>query len=274
MARLPALISAYAELDGRPVKTIDWFARVARENGKIASTKRGAGAAHMDAQDAVNLILASNCADEAKDGPLAVEQFRSLRRLDVEGASAVPAAFARVVREGSLGGALEALIAATGEIQAGFTERLRSIFPNEDPGGDAELFYSLLGVDVTLRKFAASISAWEAFQGPRETTLHIHYAPDLAKLHEGFYAPEPPRHRSVQVTLSFAIFRACADLLAGNGTVGPTPRKRSSKSVLAPTQKGPAGQPASPKRILQAAFRLGDAVPAHKSDGCPTGLGG
>lgn len=33
-------------------------------------------------------------------------------------------------------------------------------------------------------------------------------------LHEGFYTPEPPRHRAVHITLSFEIFRACAQLLA------------------------------------------------------------
>jgi hypothetical protein len=95
-------------------------------------------------------------------------------------------------------------------------------------------------------------------QGPRDTILHIVYAPDTASLHEGFYTPEPPRHRSVHITLSFETSMACADLVSGDGAVGAKPQTRLSKSVLAPTQKGPAGQTASPNRILQAAFRLGE----------------
>ncbi len=76
MARLPALVTEYARLDGRPRKTIDWYARLARQAGKLPTTKRGLGAAHMGVREAVNLILACNGAEDPKEGANAIEKYR------------------------------------------------------------------------------------------------------------------------------------------------------------------------------------------------------
>ncbi|MFN3668137.1 MAG: hypothetical protein ACK4VY_02420 [Brevundimonas sp.] len=60
MARLPALIDAIAEHDGRGRPTIFHIARRVRDAGLIASKTRGAGAAAMTYRDAAILLMAVN----------------------------------------------------------------------------------------------------------------------------------------------------------------------------------------------------------------------
>lgn len=78
MSKLPALVSALAKCDGRPRQTLDHIARVIREAGYIATTKRGSGAAEMTGRDAANLILGINGADIPREAPIAIDRFRSL----------------------------------------------------------------------------------------------------------------------------------------------------------------------------------------------------
>lgn len=60
MARLPALIDAIAEHDGRGRPTVFHIARRVRDAGLIASKTRGAGAAVMTYRDAAVLLMAVN----------------------------------------------------------------------------------------------------------------------------------------------------------------------------------------------------------------------
>ena len=79
MIRLPALITEYARLDGRPRSTIAWYARLAREAGELPTTKRGRGAAQMGVREAVNLVLACNCNEDPKEGARYLDLFRRMK---------------------------------------------------------------------------------------------------------------------------------------------------------------------------------------------------
>ncbi|MCA1545021.1 hypothetical protein I6F18_34610 [Bradyrhizobium sp. NBAIM32] len=78
MARLPVLISRIAPFDGRSPDAIAHVARLVRESGYIATTKRGSGAAEMTTRDAANLLIALHGSDSPKRAPEAVERFRRL----------------------------------------------------------------------------------------------------------------------------------------------------------------------------------------------------
>lgn len=78
MAKLPVLISRIAPFDGRSPDALAHVARLVRESGYIATTKRGSGAAEMTTRDAANLLIALHGSDSPKRAPEAVEHFRTL----------------------------------------------------------------------------------------------------------------------------------------------------------------------------------------------------
>ncbi len=78
MARLPALIAALADLDGRPRSAINHYARTIREAGFIQTTKRGVGAAAMTARDAAALVIGLYGAQDAASSASTVEAFQAL----------------------------------------------------------------------------------------------------------------------------------------------------------------------------------------------------
>lgn len=73
MARLPALVDALAEVDPRTQASLNHIARLARDAGLITSTKRGAGAANMEYDDAAKLLMAA-CGDINPLGAVAAAQ--------------------------------------------------------------------------------------------------------------------------------------------------------------------------------------------------------
>jgi hypothetical protein len=78
LARLPALIDAYAAFDGRDHATIKLIARTIREAGLIPTTKRGSGASTMSEREVVNLLLGANGAEAPVAAPQAVDRLRRL----------------------------------------------------------------------------------------------------------------------------------------------------------------------------------------------------
>jgi hypothetical protein len=111
VAKLPALIAKLAPLDGRPMETLAHVARVIRERGLVATTKRGVGAAEMTPRDATNILIALNGAQVPKDAPDAVEYYRSLSlsRLS-EPCPAYPESIYQAFNASTFGDALERLI--------------------------------------------------------------------------------------------------------------------------------------------------------------------
>jgi hypothetical protein len=132
MARLPALVSALAEVDGRDRSGLENVARIIREAGHITTTKRGVGASEMTARDVANLFLGANGSDAAKDAPLAVERFRSLRPHIVTPRDPSLQVFRDIAEAGNFGSALEILIEGMPEVvtaamkffEAGYPEKL------------------------------------------------------------------------------------------------------------------------------------------------------
>lgn len=78
MARLPALIDAYAKYDGRDPASLHNIGRTVRNGDLIATAKRGVGGATMRCRDARNLLIGANGSDAAKDAARAVELFSGL----------------------------------------------------------------------------------------------------------------------------------------------------------------------------------------------------
>lgn len=75
MAKLPALVRAFAKFDERDERTIEQFARVIREAGELPTTKRGVGAAEMGAKEAAKLFIALNGSDGPKGAVKAIQDF-------------------------------------------------------------------------------------------------------------------------------------------------------------------------------------------------------
>jgi len=226
MARLPALIDTYAQFDERPRKTIEWIARVLREDpkGYIASTKRGVGAAHMSATDAVNLILACSVANEAKDGPSVVERMRAFRRAtDLAGELAhdLDERLLPVFKQRSLGLALEAMIGSAAAIDRFLQERFERVFATGQAPQSSDAFKALTGIHVALWRSGASISVWDAGHGPRREIVSAEYGPTFDQL-IGDSQRESARQnrRVVKVILPFQLFKACSDLLGEAGQTG------------------------------------------------------
>lgn len=83
MAKLPALVKAFATFDERGVATVEQFARVIREAGYLPTTKRGAGAADMGFKEAATLLIALSTSDTPKDAVQAVRNYECLERHDL-----------------------------------------------------------------------------------------------------------------------------------------------------------------------------------------------
>lgn len=79
MARLPQLILALAQVDGRRPPTIEHVSRVLREAGLLATGKRGVGAPEMDFDDAAALLIGVNSSDVLIDSAAATKVMLDLR---------------------------------------------------------------------------------------------------------------------------------------------------------------------------------------------------
>jgi hypothetical protein len=79
MARLPALIDAIAQFDGRGRPTLEHMARLIRQAGYIQTTKRGRGAAEMTENDAAALLIGVNATEDPSKTSDAVRLFSELR---------------------------------------------------------------------------------------------------------------------------------------------------------------------------------------------------
>lgn len=237
MSKLPALVSALAECDGRPRETLEHIARVVREAGYIPTTKRGSGAAEMTSREIANLILGANGADSPKDAPLAIDRFRSLRLHDcfLQHGERSLETFKRISETQNFGEALELLIDGTPDVIAGAfnfydegyaDERLRHTYR------EALLQQSWnrsvlcpFALTIALHRYAADIVCEVCIApGPTEyqedphwrTEFKAEFRVDGNRLLKGFYGGDPWSDRRVVVeitgyTLFFLWLRVLAD---------------------------------------------------------------
>jgi len=226
MVRLPALITEFARLDGRPRSTIAWYARLAREAGKMPTTKRGQGAAHMGVREAVNLILACNGAEDPKQGANAIERFRSYTPYlyevggkEKEGLDEIENCDIRDIGlEPNLGKALEKLIHRTPSL---FKTLNKNSKYRHTKISTKNLFFEIktsLFISLSLKEGQTIIRLSEAsfysYDIPHfeKNNTTIYYCDDVEKrLNQMLFGPVT-NFRSVEVNLEFGVFLGLAKL--------------------------------------------------------------
>jgi len=208
MAKLPALVTALAEVDGRDRKSVEHIGRTIREAGYIPTGKRGSGAAEMSPREAANFIIALNGADTPKDGPIAIDRFRSLKQW-FQGTSAdfkaqvgsfdgAPEAVQNAADCKVFGDALEALIEGVPGLAASFHHFGVENFPGKDGGSywDTRLLGSLrlgtFGLDVTFERYATKIELFAMFGDERRVQCEIWFMADPDRMESGFYGNSWP----------------------------------------------------------------------------------
>ncbi len=224
MARLPALVTEYARLDGRPRKTIDWYARLAREAGKLPTIKRGLGAAHMGVREAVNLILACNGAEDPKEGADAVDRFRSYTGDPNNFEALENDEMRKIGLQPTFGEALEELLRLTPQMFKTFDEALSEAKPKLS---EVERLHEIkLVLCVELRKNSAMILLgdpgfydhdWDlAVKNILDIDYRIQPIPNWTTNITAEPQNEQFNLRETVVYLRFGIFMGLADLLLEN----------------------------------------------------------
>ncbi len=207
MAKLPALVTALAEIDGRERKTIDYVARTIREREYITTEKRGSGAADMTIREAVNLLIAVNGTDVPKESPLAIDRFRSLVQHFAGNATLIsehvdkinwtPEPIRHVTDARTFGEALERLVETVPDLFRSFYDEIRKSFehiPEKLLRGSMKdlIQHRLIGPEITFRDHSAKIEFFEPLTIPtqqsgfggdktRISRLLINYKPDSAR---------------------------------------------------------------------------------------------
>lgn len=210
MAKLPALITAIAEVDGRDRKSVEHIGRTIREAGYIPTGKRGSGAAEMTAREAANFIIALNGADTPKDGPITIDRFRSLRqwfsgtaddfKAQVASFEKQPEALQNAADCRTFGDAIEALIDGVPSLVASFYQFACGQFPSSNANHwDTRLLSALrlgmFGVAITFERYAAKIELYVMFGSERRVQCEIAFMQDEARAETGFYGTNWPDRR-------------------------------------------------------------------------------
>ncbi|NJL07075.1 MAG: hypothetical protein HC900_01540 [Methylacidiphilales bacterium] len=189
MAKLPALVSGIAKVDGRPREAVDHIARVIRERGYITTGKRGGGAAEMTPREAANLLIALNGADSAKEAPAAIDRFRSLRKLapcnkeniDPDHYDLYPEAIKNVIDVDTFGEALDSLIENVPDLVSSFHQYFCETYQVSD-----DVFWDMIrgeafGLDVTFMRYAVAIELYTRQRDGRRVEFSVTYMKDLER---------------------------------------------------------------------------------------------
>jgi hypothetical protein len=237
MVRLPALITEYARLDGRSRSTIAWYARLAREAGKLPTTKRGLGAAHMGVREAVNLILACNGADDPREGADAVDRLRPYKGFSYDIEELEDDEIREIGMQPTLGEALEALIRNTPYLFRTFDEGLRLTRPSLSIN---DRFHVIKRMEcVILEKDGATLwlgSAlfnYDDYDLAKKNSLKVKYYKELKYINLIDTLKTPERLRETNALLKFGIFMGLANLLLEDSMQFP--------DELAPEERVEAG---------------------------------
>lgn len=210
MAKLPSLVTALSEVDGRDRKAVDHIGRTIREAGYIPTGKRGSGAADMAEREAANLIIALNGSDTPKDTPIAIDRFRSLKQF-YSGTSkdfktysdsfeGQPDAIKNAADCRTFGEALEALIEGVPSLAASFHQFAREQFPGKNPDHWhtrllPALRLEMFGLSVTFERYSAKIELFVQHGSERRTQCEIGFAQDEDRAESGFYGLDWPDRR-------------------------------------------------------------------------------
>ncbi len=216
MAKLPALVTAIAEVDGRDRQSVEYVARTIRERGYITTGKRGGGAADIVAHEAANLLLALNGADTPKEGPTAIDRFRSLRqwhagnarhfKAKLDAYDKLPQPLQDVMDVHTFGEALDALIEGVPHLAASFHEYACVAYERDAAHVDEHLRgmlrLGIFGLDVALERYAASVEMFTMHGSDRRVEFEANFMQDEDRMESGFYGTVWP-DRKVRVTIGF-----------------------------------------------------------------------
>jgi len=215
MAKIPALVSALARVDGRERKTIDHIARVAREDGYLPTGKRGGGAADTTPRVAADLLIALNGADTPKEAGIAIDRFRSLQQFTpgnskkfrdlVDSYDSQPTPIQRVMDAKTFGQALEGLIETVPELVASLWGYWREAYDrtadiDADPEFLSAMRVGLFGLNVTFERYFARIVLYTMHGTEERPEFVTQFRPDPERLMSGFYGPGNTTRR-VAVTI-------------------------------------------------------------------------
>jgi hypothetical protein len=213
MAKLPGLVTAMAEVDGRDRKTIEYTARTIRERGYITNGKRGAGSPDMTARDAANLVMALNGADLPKDSPIAIDRFRSLRqwwggtandlKAKVDSFEGKPDTIQAMADCRTFGEALEVLIDGVPDLIGMFYGYAVTAYTQVDPTHwDDKLLSALrlrmFGLEVTFSRYSAEIEVFTMIGSERRVECSVVFGQDSDRP-AGFYGTEWPDRKVTSV---------------------------------------------------------------------------
>lgn len=210
MAKLPSLVTALAEMDGRDRQSVEHIGRTIREAGYIPTGKRGSGAAEMTEREAANFIIALNGADTPKECPLAIDRFRSLRQFYkgtskdfrdyVDSFEGQPEAMQAVADSRTFGEALEGLIDGVPSLAASFLQFARDQYPGNHGGKDwdtdlmSALRLTFFGVEVQFDRYAAKIDLFIMNGSERNVQCEVRFIQDQDR-DRGFYGTAWPDRR-------------------------------------------------------------------------------
>ena len=230
MVRLPALITEYAKLDGRPRSTISWYARLAREAGKMPTTKRGQGAAHMGVREAVNLILACNGAEDPKEGANAIERLRSYEvswsltgsqrdlelAMDRELDEIKNPDIREIAMQPNLGKVLEKLIHLTPNLFGTLYKNMQHLDPERNCKDIFTEIATTHNISLSIEEHAVLLkikvhSLHVIIDRLEKNSVEIMYTDDLDKYAIKYSGP-PTEFRHVETTLRFGLFLGLAKL--------------------------------------------------------------
>ena len=218
MVRLPALITEYARLDGRPRSTIAWYARLAREAGKLPTTKRGLGAAHMGIREAVNLILACNGVEDPKQGADAVDRIRSYKGFpyDFDFEELEDDGMREIGLEPTFGKALEELIRCTPYLFKIFDEGLSLTHPSLSKNDRFNIIKKTSCVKIEdgyaiIKIGSRSFNHYDS-ELYKKNSLMVGYYDELKPISDIDILKAPVNLRETDVSLRFGIFMGLAKL--------------------------------------------------------------
>lgn len=160
MARLPTLVDAIAQHDGRGRATIAHVARRLRDTGRIISSKRGAGGAVMTVRDAATLLVGAYADVSPHNAPDAVERAMTLQPLpddqfDKDKRAELPDELAFLRRRASFLETVERLVKNAESIERWRSRTLAAVPFDAVPLNESEAQFSVLHGARKFRKAGA-----------------------------------------------------------------------------------------------------------------------
>ena len=219
MVRLPALITEYARLDGRSRNTIAWYARLAREAGKLPTSKRGRGASQMGVREAVNLILACNGVEDPKQGADAVDRIRSYKGFpyDFDFEELEDDGMREIGLEPTFGKALEELIRRAPYLFKTFDEGLSLTHPSLSINDRFHIIKktSCVKIEDSYALISINSKIFNHYDSDlyKKNSLTVGYYEKLKPINDIDILKAPGNLRETDVSLRFGIFMGLANLL-------------------------------------------------------------